>query len=333
MQNRAIIITTVLSILAITLSGCAGSGATGNLKFYANGEDFVRQGFVSKDGWAITFDHVYINLSDIAAYQTEPPYEMQQLFLFIDTDQGVSGIWGSISRGLAHQIEALKPALIGENPHAVERIWDKMYRHAIHGRKGETMMAISAIDLALWDLKGKLLGAPVYQLLGGPTRYRLSRSVAVTATREDLVRAVDTIRDVVGLAGKVTTELDGVSWETTGEVSQIHVSMFPRDDGTEVRVAVDRDGAAVLTVLGPVAGALVLGGITGSIIEPGTVIGGVALMGSWLAGGAGLARVLWGRSTAVIRERASRVLDAVTRTLGGPTGPDALPGRDPETDH
>lgn len=152
-------------------------------------------------------------------------------------------------------------------------------------------------------------------LLGGPARYRLARSVEGTATREDLIRAVDTIRNVVGLAGQVTTELDGLSWETTGEVSQIHVSIFPRDDGTEVRVAVDRVGAAVLTVLGPVAGALVLGGITGSIIELETVVGGVAFMGSWLVGGAGLARVLWGRSTAVIRDRASRVLDAVTRTL------------------
>lgn len=154
-------------------------------------------------------------------------------------------------------------------------------------------------------------------LLGGPTRYRLSRSIPGKATREDLIRAVDTIRDVVGLAGQVTTELDGLSWETTGEVSQIHVSIFPRDDGTEVRVAVDRAGAAVLTVLLPVTGALVLGGITGSIVEPETVLGGVALMGTWLAGGATLARVLWGRSTAIIRDRASRVFDAVTRTLAG----------------
>jgi L-alanine-DL-glutamate epimerase-like enolase superfamily enzyme len=97
-------------------------------------------------------------------------YPLEQVFLFIDTDEGVSGVWGSISVGLARLIEGLKPVLIGENPHAVERIWDKMYRHAIHGRKGETMMAISAVDLALWDLKGKLLGAPVYELLGGPTR-------------------------------------------------------------------------------------------------------------------------------------------------------------------
>ena len=63
--------------------------------------------------------------------------------------------------------------LIGENPHAVERIWDKMYRTAIHGRKGEAMMALSKVDLALWDLKGKLLNAPVYVLLGGPSREKI----------------------------------------------------------------------------------------------------------------------------------------------------------------
>ena len=129
--------------------------------------------------------------------QTEPPYEMQQLFLFIDTDQGVSGIWGSISRGLAHQIEALKPALIGENPHAVERIWDKMYRHAIHGRKGETMMAISAIDLALWDLKGKLLGAPVYQLLGGPTRDNIRAYASMLGYSIEPEKVTQRVREVV----------------------------------------------------------------------------------------------------------------------------------------
>jgi L-rhamnonate dehydratase len=103
-----------------------------------------------------------------------PPYEMDAVFLFVDTDEGASGCFGPIgiseARIIAH---AFTPLLIGENPHAVERIWDKMYRHAIHGRKGETMMALSKVDLALWDLKGKLLGVPVYQLLGGPSRDRI----------------------------------------------------------------------------------------------------------------------------------------------------------------
>jgi len=65
-----------LSVAGIMLVGCAGGkGATGTLQFYANGEDFVRQGFVSKDGWSINFDHVYITLADVTAYQTDPPYD------------------------------------------------------------------------------------------------------------------------------------------------------------------------------------------------------------------------------------------------------------------
>jgi hypothetical protein len=51
---------------------------TGTLAFRANGEDFVRQGFVSKDGWAITFDHVYVTLADITAYQADPPFDARE---------------------------------------------------------------------------------------------------------------------------------------------------------------------------------------------------------------------------------------------------------------
>jgi L-rhamnonate dehydratase len=124
-------------------------------------------------------------------------YPLEQVFLFIDTDEGVSGVWGAISVGLARLIEGLKPALIGENPHAIERIWDKMYRHAIHGRKGETMMAISAVDLALWDLKGKLLGAPVYQLLGGPTRDRIRAYASMLGYSIEPEKAAQKAREVV----------------------------------------------------------------------------------------------------------------------------------------
>lgn len=61
-------------ILAL-IAACGGSEATGELEFRANGEDFVRQGFVSKDSWRITFDNVYVTLTDVAAYQTNPPYD------------------------------------------------------------------------------------------------------------------------------------------------------------------------------------------------------------------------------------------------------------------
>ena len=61
-------------LLAALLIGCS-TQETGSLTFQANGEDFVRQGFVSKDGWSIQFDHVYVTLDEITAYQTDPPYD------------------------------------------------------------------------------------------------------------------------------------------------------------------------------------------------------------------------------------------------------------------
>ncbi len=64
----------LLVLVAGLLSGCA-SKDVGTLEFRANGEDFVRQGFVSKDGWSITFDELYITLADITAYQADPPYD------------------------------------------------------------------------------------------------------------------------------------------------------------------------------------------------------------------------------------------------------------------
>ena len=101
----------------------------------------------------------------------EGKYRIQSVFVELMTDEGVSGIAGPISHDQAFLIEHhLKPILMGEDPRAHEQIWDKLYRHAVHGRKGIVMMAISALDCALWDLRGKWLGVPVYRLLGGPTR-------------------------------------------------------------------------------------------------------------------------------------------------------------------
>ncbi len=75
-MNKLPITLMILALLAsVTLVGCGGTAEKGTLQFNANGEDFVRQGFVSKDGWAITFDHVYITLADITAYQSDPPYD------------------------------------------------------------------------------------------------------------------------------------------------------------------------------------------------------------------------------------------------------------------
>ncbi len=101
--------------------------------------------------------------------------EIRAIYVQIDTDDGPSGQFGPIYPETAPLIRLkLVPYLIGQNPLAGERLWDVLYRQDRHARQGNQMMAISAVDNALWDLRGKLLDRPVYQLLGGPTRERVA---------------------------------------------------------------------------------------------------------------------------------------------------------------
>jgi hypothetical protein len=65
----------ILTLLFSTFLAACAQEETGSLQFLANGEDFVRQGFVSKDGWAINFDQVVVNLQGVTAYQTDPPFD------------------------------------------------------------------------------------------------------------------------------------------------------------------------------------------------------------------------------------------------------------------
>lgn len=111
--------------------------------------------------------------ADFSAALGDGRYGMRSVFLEIHTDEGVVGLSGPCARMEAFIIQtALEPLLIGRDAGAIERLWDVMHRAMIHGRKGEAMMAISVVDCGLWDLKGKALGKPVYELLGGPTRTR-----------------------------------------------------------------------------------------------------------------------------------------------------------------
>ena len=101
----------------------------------------------------------------------EGHFRVVQHFLRIETDIGVIGIAGPLPDMVAGYVaRRLRPLLLGQDPIAHEKLWDQMHRIMVHGRQGDAMLAISAIDCALWDLKGRWLGQPVYRLLGGPTR-------------------------------------------------------------------------------------------------------------------------------------------------------------------
>ena len=92
----------------------------------------------------------------------------------ITTDKGIKGI-GYGGPGAGFVIEKHLPKLLmGEDPFDVEKLWDIMWRSTMYyGRKGIVVHAISAVDLALWDIIGNALGMPVYKLLGGETKTRI----------------------------------------------------------------------------------------------------------------------------------------------------------------
>ena len=69
--------------------------------------------------------------------------------------------------------EQLRPFLMGKDALAQEKLWDQMYRSNRHARRGLFLMAISAVDNTLWDLRGRYFKTPVYRLLGGPTRHSI----------------------------------------------------------------------------------------------------------------------------------------------------------------
>jgi mannonate dehydratase len=95
--------------------------------------------------------------------------------LKIMTDEGVYGIGDATLNGRELAVEAyltehVIPCLIGRDAHQIEDIWQYLYKGAYWRRGPVTMAAIAAVDTALWDIKGKIAGLPVYQLLGGACR-------------------------------------------------------------------------------------------------------------------------------------------------------------------
>jgi mannonate dehydratase len=116
--------------------------------------------------------------------------------LKIETDQGIYGLGDATLNGRELAVSSyledhLIPCLIGRDAFQTEDIWHYFYRGAYWRRGPVTMTAIAAIDMALWDLKGKALGTPVYNLLGGKSRNRVL--VYAHATGRDVAHAIDEV--------------------------------------------------------------------------------------------------------------------------------------------
>jgi galactonate dehydratase len=99
------------------------------------------------------------------------------LFLKIHTNAGIVGLGEPVIEGraatVATAVKEIEPYLVGKDPRQVVHHWQAIYRHAFYRGGPILTSALSGVDMALWDIKGKALGVPVYELLGGPTRKRV----------------------------------------------------------------------------------------------------------------------------------------------------------------
>jgi mannonate dehydratase len=139
--------------------------------------------------------------------------------LKISTDEGIYGLGDATLNGrelavASYLKDHVIPCILGRDPFQTEDMWQYLYRGAYWRRGPVTMTAIAAIDTALWDIKGKALNTPVYNLLGGKSRtgvlvYGHANGVDIPATCDEVARYIDmgyrAIRAQTGIPGLPST--------------------------------------------------------------------------------------------------------------------------------
>lgn len=121
-------------------------------------------------------DHIQMKITDIKTFVVDC-FRTNWVFVKVYTDEGLCGVGeGTLEykeKALVGAVEHLKSSLLGKDPRQIEKHYHDLYRDA-YGRGGAVLMsALSAVEMALWDILGKSLGIPVYQLLGGQGQRRL----------------------------------------------------------------------------------------------------------------------------------------------------------------
>ncbi len=186
-----------------------------------------------------------MKVTRVTTYQVPPRW----LFVRLETDDGSVG-WGEpVVEGraatVAAAVEELSDYVIGADPRQVEDIWQVLYRAGFYRGGPVLMSAIAGLDQALWDIKGRALGVPVHELLGGRVRDRIRVYSWIGGDRpaDTAAAAADAVArgfDAVKMNG--TSELQYIdSWDKV-ELAVANVAAVRDAVGAEVGVAVDFHG-------------------------------------------------------------------------------------------
>jgi len=134
-----------------------------------------------------------IKITKVETFLVRPRW----LFLKIHTDAGIVGLGEPITEGRAKTcataVAELAPYLVGKDPRAVVHHWQAMYRHAFYRGGPILTSALSGVDQALWDIKAKALGVPLYKLLGGSSREKML--VYCHASGRDMDAALEAVAE------------------------------------------------------------------------------------------------------------------------------------------
>jgi hypothetical protein len=130
-------------LIASVFAGCSAQ-ETGTLAFRANGEDFVRQGFVSKDGWSVSFDYVFVTLEQITGYQTDPPYDPHEGGT-IDAETKTS-LDGAFTVDLAEGGEDAEPIFVGDVKDAPAGQYNAISWKMVPGDSGYPLVIVGSAE-------------------------------------------------------------------------------------------------------------------------------------------------------------------------------------------
>lgn len=146
--------------------------------------------------------HIYESLQPPpyreAAASSARPVPTSALYLRLKCTGGLEGLYGPIDKEAAIVIDQqMRSFLLGKDALAGEILWDQLWRLNRHSRGGHFMMAISAVDNALWDLRGRYFNTPVYRLLGGPSRKEVEAYGSTLGSSLELDRVKSRAQDLL----------------------------------------------------------------------------------------------------------------------------------------